>query len=84
MQQSSHQSILALPMAFASSGGLENAQDCYDAGYEDGQDIPFDGGANDFCRQFIDDQGNPYHTGFTDGCMFVEGNTMDVCESATD
>ena len=62
---------------------LENPQDCYDAGYEDGQDIPFDGGANDFCRQFIDDQGNPYHTGFIDGCMSVEG-TIDVCESASD
>ena len=63
---------------------LENAQDCYDAGYEDGQDFPLDGGANDFCRQFTDDQGNPYYTGFNDGCMLVEGNTMDVCESATD
>ena len=44
----------------------------------------FDGGANDFCRQFTDDQGNPYYTGFIDGCISVEGNTMDVCESATD
>ena len=67
----------------ASTDVLENPQDCYDAGYEDGQDIPFDGGANDFCRQFIDDQGNPYHTGFIDGCMSVEG-TIDVRESASD
>jgi hypothetical protein len=69
--------ISVLPTAFASTDVLENAQDCYDAGYEDGQDIPFDGGENDFCRQFIDDQGNPYHTGFIDGCMSVEGNTKD-------
>ena len=43
-----------------------------------------DGGANDFCRQFTDDQGNPYYTGFIDGCMSVDGNTMDVCESTPD
>ena len=76
--------ISALPIAFASTGVLENAQDCYDAGYEDGRDSPFDGGANDICRQFTDDQGNPYYSGFIFGCMSVEGNTMDVCESATD
>jgi hypothetical protein len=63
---------------------LENAQDCYDAAYGDGQDFPFDGGANDFCRQFTNDQGNPYYTGFIDGCMSIQGNTIDVCESATD
>jgi hypothetical protein len=76
--------ISALPIAFASTGVLENAQDCYDAGYADGKDHPFDGGANDLCRQFPDNQGNPYYTGFIGGCMSVKGNTMDVCESATD
>jgi hypothetical protein len=63
---------------------LSNAQDCYDAAYRDGQDFPFDEGANDFCRQFTDDQGNPYYTGFIDGCMSIQGNTLDICESATD
>jgi hypothetical protein len=63
---------------------LSNAQDCYDAAYGDGQDFPFDQGANDFCRQFTDDQGNPYYTGFIDGCVSVQGNTLDICESATD
>jgi hypothetical protein len=63
---------------------LSNAQDCYDAAYGDGQDFPFDEAANDFCRQFTDDQGNPYYTGFIDGCMSVQGNTLDICESATD
>ncbi len=43
----------------------------------------FDGGANDFCRQFIDDQGNPCHTGFIDACM-SEGNTIDVRGIASD
>jgi hypothetical protein len=76
--------ISALPIAFASTGILDNAQDCYDTGYEDGRDFPFDGGANDICRQFTDNQGNPYYTGFIYGCMSVEGNTMDDCESSTD
>lgn len=76
--------ISALPIAFASTGVLDNAQDCYDTGYEDGRDFPFDGGANDICRQFTDNQGNPYYTGFIYGCMSVGGNTMDDCESSTD
>lgn len=58
---------------------LQNAQGCY----EDGQDFPFDGGANNFCREFTDDRGNPYYMGFVEGCMNVQGNTMDVCESET-
>jgi hypothetical protein len=76
--------ISALPIAFASTGVLENAQDCYDAGYQDGRDSPFEGRANDICKQFTDDQGNPYYSGFVYGCMSVTGNTMDDCESATD
>jgi len=45
--------ISALPIAFASTVVLEDTQDCYDAGYEDGRDSPFDGGAYDICRQHI-------------------------------
>ena len=76
--------ISALPIAFASTGVLANAQDCYDAGYEDGRDSPFDGRTNDICRQFTDDQGTPYYTVFIDGCKSVDGNTMDVYESTPD
>lgn len=66
-----------------STGVLENAQDCHDAGYGDGRDSPFDGGANDICKQFTDDQGNPYYSGFSlrrrqyYGCLRVSyGLTM--------
>ncbi|MFY9965979.1 MAG: hypothetical protein WAK50_09600 [Nitrososphaeraceae archaeon] len=76
--------LSTLPIAFANTGVLENTQDCYDAGYKDGRDSPFDGGANDICRQFTDDQGNPYYSGFIYECMSVQSNTMDGCESATD
>ena len=83
--------ISAFPIAFASTGVLVNAQDCYDTGYEDGRKSPFDVGANDICRQFTGNQGNftdaqgsPYYSGFINGCMSVEGNTIEVCESAPD
>jgi hypothetical protein len=58
----------------------ENRQDCYDDGYEDGRNNPFDHERNSGC----DDYGRAYYEGFIDGCVSVEGNTGDVCESATD
>jgi len=56
---------------------------CYDAGFEDGQDEPFSQTTYEHCR---DEQGGAeaYYDGFIDGCMSVEGNTRDVCESETD
>ena len=53
---------------------------CYQAGYDDGRTGPFDSEVyNDNCTG----EGR-YLDGFIDGCMSVEGNTRDVCESATD
>lgn len=72
------------PIASASTDMLNSTQDCYDAGYAAGRDSPFDHEAYIICRQFTDDQGNPYYSGFVYGCMSVVGNTMDACESATD
>ena len=56
---------------------------CRDAGFKDGQDHPFNHATYDHCG---DEQGgaDAYYDGFIDGCMSVEGNTRDVCESATD
>jgi hypothetical protein len=56
---------------------------CREAGYEDGQNGPFSEPTYDHCG---DDAGgdDAYYKGFIDGCMSVEGNTKDVCESATD
>ena len=73
--------------AFASSSN-ENTDEgwidsCYDSGYRDGQNGPFGEGTYDHCG---DQTGGDraYYDGFIDGCMSVEGNTRDVCESATD
>jgi hypothetical protein len=51
--------------------------DCYDEGYEDGQDHPFS-------QDLYDECGRSYYNGFIDGCMSVEGNTREDCDSATD
>jgi hypothetical protein len=64
-----------------SSGG--NSRDssgdgsCYEIGYEDGQDHPFDSEAYEEC-------GRAYYSGFKDGCLAVPGNDLEVCESAID
>lgn len=50
---------------------------CGNAGYDDGQNGPFDGDRYDECGKF-------YYDAFLEGCMSIEGNTRDVCESATD
>jgi hypothetical protein len=56
---------------------------CYNVGYEDGQNGNFSEDAfQDNCGPLNSD--NRYYQGFIEGCMSVEGNTMGVCESATD
>ena len=58
-------------------------ESCKDSGYDDGQNHAFQVGTYDHCG---DESGGDraYYDGFIDGCMSVEGNTRDVCESATD
>ena len=53
---------------------------CWDDGYEDGRNNLFDHDRNRGC----DDYGRSYYEGFIAGCVSVEGNTEEVCESATD
>jgi hypothetical protein len=56
---------------------------CYNAGYDDGQNNPFNHDTYDHCAD--EDGGDQaYYDGFIDGCMSVEGNTREICESATD
>ena len=52
---------------------------CYAAGYEDGQTGPFD---TEVYHDNCEGEGR-YYDGFIDGCI-DEGNTRDVCISATD
>jgi hypothetical protein len=59
--------------------GASNDEDvsCYDRGYIDGEDHPFNQRTYDRCS-------DDYYQGFIQGCMSVEENTRDTCESATD
>jgi hypothetical protein len=53
---------------------------CYDSGYDDGQNRPFDiilHSMNERC-------GDRYYEGFIDGCIDVEGNTLGVCQNVAD
>jgi hypothetical protein len=56
---------------------------CRDAGFSDGQNGPFNGETYDHCGDEATGD-KAYLDGFIDGCMSVESNTRDVCESATD
>jgi hypothetical protein len=58
----------------------ENRRNCYDDGYEDGKNNPFDQDRNQGCS----DYGRAYYNGFIDGCLSVEGNTRETCEAFTD
>jgi hypothetical protein len=71
---------------YVRAGGPDTSDDCYDLGYNQGQDKPFQRGNYDSCERFrgdYDDK-NPYNEGFVDGCKAVERNTEEVCERATD
>ncbi len=50
---------------------------CYKKGVSDGKDNPFNSETHEEC-------GRDYYKGFIKGCLSVEGNTKDACESATD
>jgi hypothetical protein len=77
--------IVLLPLVCMSTMGLTDTVfatsgddvSCYDRGIIDGEDHPFNQGTYDRC-------GDEYYQGFIQGCMSVEGNDRDICESATD
>ncbi len=57
--------------------GSNNEVSCYERGLIDGEDHPFSQSTLDQC-------GDDYYQGFLEGCMSVDGNDRDICESATD
>ena len=44
----------------------------------------YDGKNNPFSQELYEMCGDTYYDAYIDGCMSVEGNTRDDCESATD
>jgi hypothetical protein len=76
--------ILMMAPMIAHAGEPLTAERCYDAGYRDGQDSPFSVTTFQECdteSKFADGQ-NQYQQGFLDGCISVEGNTKEICETA--
>ena len=68
-------SIYGYSDAFASHG--TDTASCQNDGLYDGKNNPFSQELFEMC-------GNTYHDAYIEGCMSVQGNTRDVCESATD
>jgi hypothetical protein len=44
----------------------------------------YDGKNNPFSQELFEMCGDTYYDAFIEGCMSVDGNNRDVCESATD
>jgi hypothetical protein len=60
--------------------GTVGDDDCFNVGYRDGRDHPFDHEKYEECKAAA----SSYYHGFINGCMSVERNTREICESATD
>ncbi len=54
-----------------------NGRDCFEIGIADGENHPLNQETFSECE-------DKYYNGFIKGCLSVEGNTIDVCESAID
>src|SRR5215207_11625633 len=50
---------------------------CFERGVRDGEEHPFNQDTYNEC-------GDDYYKGFIKGCISVEGNDREICESATD
>jgi hypothetical protein len=76
--------ISGMPYAYA--GGRDDSEACYDLGYDQGRDKPFQRGNYDSCERFREDYDgkNPYYECFIDGCKSIERNKEEICESVTD
>jgi hypothetical protein len=66
---------MVVPNALASHGTDEAS--CEGDGLYDGKNNPFSQELYDMC-------GDTYYDAFIEGCMSVDGNTRNICESATD
>lgn len=73
---------ISIMMVSANASHGSSPAACEADGYEAGRDGAFSQELYETCEEV--DGADAYYQGFIDGCMSVEGNTRDVCESATD
>ena len=66
----------------------DGAPKCWQDGYDDGLDHPFDQDRHKECVFDIPEEvskfNKPYYEAFVHGCLEVEGNTEEICERNTD
>jgi hypothetical protein len=65
---------------------VEGAPECWQDGYDDGLDQPFDQNRHMECQFEIEDHpdfGRPYYEAFIHGCRHA-GNSQEICETFTD
>ncbi|MGC1134807.1 MAG: hypothetical protein WA941_18410 [Nitrososphaeraceae archaeon] len=67
--------VLFLPGLSTTSLATEEEDDCFNTGYRDGRDHPFDHEKNEECKGAA----SSYYHGFINGCMSVEGNLQSLC-----
>jgi hypothetical protein len=67
------------------AGGPDDAQQCYEVGYNNGQDGSFHYGVFDHCDRpyYRDDGKNQYYEGFIDGCVDAD-NSREICDRFAD
>jgi hypothetical protein len=70
-------------LAYAQDG-RDSYNDGYDRGYKDGQNHPINEQIRDGKSGHNEEYRSGYLDGFLDGCLSVEGNDEDICNSAMD
>lgn len=70
-------SIILMGNMVSYSSNENDGGDCYNSGFNDGQDHPFNQNEYDKC-------GSAYYDGFISGCISIQGNDHEMCVSATD
>lgn len=70
-------------LAYAEDGRDSNSAG-YDRGYKDGQDYSINEQIRDGESGYSEEYRSGYLDGFLDGCLSVEGNDQDICNSAMD
>jgi hypothetical protein len=64
--------------------GRESYSDGYDRGYKDGKTTSINEHIRDGESGYGEEYRRGYLDGFLDGCLSVEGNDEDICNSAMD
>jgi hypothetical protein len=71
-------------LAYSEEDGRDSYSAGYDKGYKDGKTSPINEQIRDGESGYSEEYRSGYLDGFLDGCLSVEGNDQDICNSAMD